>query len=212
MITQHHMLSRFLLAQPGQYDRSHHRRIKQLLPDSSRFKPAAVMIPLVARNDGYHVILTRRARQLKHHPGQVAFPGGRFEIEDGELMTTAIRETQEEIGILCDRKDILGQLPALPTLSGYMVTPFLSTITADYQPVLDHNEVDSIFEVPITFLLDPRNMRTQHFMFRGRSHTIYAIPYKEYAIWGATAQIVKALSHQIWVDIPKSVQNTDSNC
>ncbi|MEL6115375.1 CoA pyrophosphatase [Photobacterium sp. SP02] len=200
MIVQHHMLSRFLLAQPGQYDRSHQRRIKQLLPNSSRFKPAAVMIPLVARPDGYHVILTRRANHLKHHPGQVAFPGGRFESEDGELINTAIRETQEEIGILCDKKDILGTLPALPTLSGYMVTPFLATVTASYRPVLDPNEVDSIFEVPVTFLLNPRNMRTQRFTFKGKEHTIYAIPYQEYSIWGATAQIVKALSHQIWVD------------
>ncbi|MDO6706627.1 CoA pyrophosphatase [Photobacterium sp. 1_MG-2023] len=200
MLAQHHLLSRFLLAQPGQYDRSHHRRIKQLLPDRSRFKPAAVMIPLVARHDGYHVILTQRARHLKHHPGQVAFPGGRYETQDGELMYTAIRETQEETGILCEKKDVLGQLPTLPTLSGYLVTPFLATVTPTYRPVIDPNEVDSLFEVPLAFLLDPRNMRTQQFIFRGKFHTIYAIPYRDYSIWGATAQIVKALSHQIWIE------------
>ena len=198
MNNQQQILSRFLLAPTTDYDISHNVRARQYVSKSDTFKQAAVLIPLVPRNDSFNIILTRRAKHLKHHPGQIAFPGGRHEAYDVDLIATAIRETKEETGILCNRTHILGQLPSLPTISGYMVTPFLSTIAPDYRPQLDPNEVDELFEVPIHYLLNPVNMHTQQFRINGKLHTIYSIPFSNYSIWGTTAQMIKLLSKQLW--------------
>ncbi|MGF1682313.1 CoA pyrophosphatase [Photobacterium minamisatsumaniensis] len=198
MSDQQQFITRFLLAPQANYDRSHTTRIRQHIEPASTLKQAAVLIPLVPRNDTFNVVFTRRAQHLKHHPGQVAFPGGRFESEDIDLIETALRETREETGILCNRDSIIGQLPQLPTISGYIVTPYLSTISPNYRPVLDPNEVDELFEVPLDYLLNPVNMRTQRFTLSGANHNIYSIPFSKYSIWGATAQMLKVLSKQLW--------------
>lgn len=200
MREQQQMLSRFLLAPTLQYDQSHHDRIRMHWADSHPFKQAAVLIPLIRRRHGFHVLLTRRAEHLKHHPGQIAFPGGRYETSDTDLIATALRETFEETRIVCHRQDVLGHLPALSTVSGYMVTPFIATISAQYQAIPDPNEVDHIFEVPLNYLLNPQNIRRHHFLLKGRYHHVYNIPYEHYSIWGATAQMIKLLSDQIWHD------------
>lgn len=195
---QQQLLARFLLAPLSSYDQSHSARVLRHVAASKPLKQAAVLIPLVPRDNTFNVVFTRRARHLKHHPGQVAFPGGRYEPQDVDLIATAIRETKEETGILCSRNHILGQLPSLPTISGYMVTPFLSTIPEDYRPALDPNEVDDLFEVPIEYLLNPVNMHTEKITINGMKHNIYAIPYSDYSIWGATAQMIRLLSNQLW--------------
>lgn len=195
---QQQLLARFLLAPLASYDQSHTARIRQRVAASKPLKQAAVLIPLVPRDNSFNVVFTRRARHLKHHPGQIAFPGGRYEPQDVDLIETAIRETKEETGILCNRSRILGQLPSLPTISGYLVTPYLSTIPENYRPALDPNEVDDLFEVPIRYLLNPVNMRTERVIINGIKHHIYAIPYNNYSIWGATAQMIKLLSKQLW--------------
>ncbi len=120
---QQQILTRFLMAPSQQYDASHKRRIDHHFSDDIHFKPAAVLIPLVPREQGFNVVLTRRAEHLKHHPGQIAFPGGRFETSDNDLITTALRETYEETGIVCQRNNVIGQLTPLATTSGYIVTP-----------------------------------------------------------------------------------------
>lgn len=194
------ILTRFLMAPSQQYDASHKRRINRHFNDDTSFKPAAVLIPLVPRKHGFNVVLTRRAEHLKHHPGQIAFPGGRFETQDHDLITTALRETFEETGIICQRNNVIGQLTPLATTSGYIVTPFISTISNDYCPKPDPGEVDAIFEVPLNYLLNPNNIRSHQFHLRGESHRVYAIPYHNYSIWGATAQMIKLLSNQIWED------------
>ena len=195
---QQQLLARFLLAPLANYDQSHTARIRQRVASSKSLKRAAVLIPLVPRGDTFNVVFTRRARHLKHHPGQIAFPGGRYEPQDVDLIETAIRETKEETGILCNRNHILGQLPSLPTISGFLVTPYLSTVPENYRPALDPNEVDDLFEVPIQYLLNPANMRTERVTIDGVNHNIYAIPYSNYSIWGATAQMIKLLSNQLW--------------
>lgn len=198
MNEQQHLLTRFLLAPQANYDPSHSARIRQYLARRQALKQAAVLIPLVPRGNSFHVVLTRRANHLKHHPGQISFPGGRYEPQDVDLIETALRETAEETGILCSREHILGQLPVLPTISGYLVTPYLSVISPDYRPNLDPNEVDALFEVPIRHLLNPMNMHTERVQINGSIHNIYAIPYQKYSIWGATAQMIKLLSSQLW--------------
>ena len=197
---QQQILTRFLMAPSQQYDASHKRRIDHYFTDDTHFKPAAVLIPLVPRDKGFNVVLTRRAEHLKHHPGQIAFPGGRFETQDHDLITTALRETYEETGIVCQRNHVIGQLTPLVTTSGYIVTPFISTISNDYTAKPDPGEVDAIFEVPLNYLLDPGNIKSHQFHFRGEFHRVYAIPYHNYSIWGATAQMIKLLSNQIWED------------
>lgn len=198
MNDQQHLLTRFLLAPQANYDPSHSARIRQVLARRQALKQAAVLIPLVPRGNNFHVVFTRRANHLKHHPGQVAFPGGRYEPQDVDLIETALRETVEETGILCSREHILGQLPVLPTISGYLVTPYVSVISPDYRPDLDPNEVDALFEVPAHHLLNPMNMHTERVQLNGSIHNIYAIPYRQYSIWGATAQMIKLLSSQLW--------------
>ncbi|GHA37718.1 CoA pyrophosphatase [Photobacterium aphoticum] len=198
MNTQAHLLTRFLLAPQASYDASHTNRIQQSLNLRDPLKQAAVLIPLVPRQNHYHVVFTRRAQHLKHHPGQVSFPGGKYESHDRDLIATALRETHEETGIVCSRENIIGQLPALPTVSGYLVTPFLSIISPDYTPTLDANEVDELFEVPLDYLLNPVNMRAQEVTIRGKKHHIYSVPFHQYSIWGATAQMIKVLSKQLW--------------
>ncbi len=198
-MNENHLLNKLVLTPLIQdYNASHRARISQHLPSNYQFKQAAVLIPLVKRPQGWQVILTQRAHHLKHHPGQIAFPGGRFEPEDGDLMTTALRETKEETGIGCTKGQILGRLPALETVSGYRVTPFFSTVMENYQVKIDPNEVAEIFEVPIKFLLNPVNIKSQKSLIKGEYHTIYAIPFSHYSIWGATAQMIKLLSDQIW--------------
>ncbi|ELR67533.1 Putative nudix hydrolase YeaB [Photobacterium marinum] len=200
MNTQQQLLARFLLAPQKSNDSGLAARVRLSAAGSTsrKLKQAAVLIPLVPRNNSYNVVLTRRADHLKHHPGQIAFPGGRYESEDVDLIDTAIRETKEETGILCNRESILGHLPSLSTISGYIVTPYVSTISANYTPTLDKNEVDELFEVPIEYLLNPMNIRSSQFVINGSEVNIYSISFHNHAIWGATAQMVKLLSKQLW--------------
>ncbi|MGF1788488.1 CoA pyrophosphatase [Photobacterium swingsii] len=208
-MNQQQLLSRFILAPTADYDESHQLRVRQHIAahslttqqHRSPFKPAAVLISLVPRNNTYNVVLTQRAHHLKHHPGQVAFPGGKKEHSDVDLIDTALRETYEETGIICNRDNILGQLPPLPTISGYVVTPYLSTISPHYSPTLDRNEVDSLFEVPLEYLINPLNIKSHKFPVNGRLHDIYSISFSKYSIWGATAQMIKILSMQLWHEI-----------
>ncbi|PSU35136.1 CoA pyrophosphatase [Photobacterium lutimaris] len=200
MNIQQQIITRFLLAPQANYDQSHTLRVRQYNQENRPLKPAAVLIPLVPRHGSFSMIFTRRAEHLKHHPGQVSFPGGRYEPQDIDLIDTALRETQEETGILCNRDSIIGQLPSLPTISGYIVTPYLSVIAPDYRPHLDPNEVDELFEAPIEHVLNPMNIRIQKVTLRGKNHNIYSIPFSKYSIWGATAQMLKLLSDQLWYE------------
>ncbi|WP_413110401.1 NUDIX hydrolase [Thaumasiovibrio sp. DFM-14] len=190
---------RFLLTLTGRYDDGVIDSISKRVPENTTFKKAAVLIGLVKRSDGYHILLTQRAFHLKHHPGQVAFPGGRFEIHsDDDLIDTALRETKEETGIECVRKNILGKLPSLPTVSGYIIHPYVALINPDYQAKIDSNEVASLFEVSANHLLNPKNIDKHAFLINNYPHIVYSVRHPEYAIWGATAQIIKLLSIQVW--------------
>lgn len=164
---------------------------------NDQLRPAAVLIGLVERGNRLHVILTKRAAHLKHHPGQVSFPGGKYEDSDINLAHTAIRETFEEIGIPTDKIELVGTLPALPTISRFAVTPFIARVNQDYQAKIDHNEVAEVFEVPASFLFQPKNLFHHHFQLRTSRHKIFALPYQHHFIWGVTAQIIDALQRQL---------------
>lgn len=156
-------------------------------------KPAAVLIPMVERNNELFVIFTQRALHLRHHPGQISFPGGRFEPSDGHLSHTALRETEEEIGIKNCQVEILGQMGHYRTISDYKVTPFVGFVEPDYQLDIDKNEVKDVFEVPWRFLLQRISHQTFSFLRRNKDINVHFMPYKDKLIWGTTASILDDL-------------------
>jgi 8-oxo-dGTP pyrophosphatase MutT (NUDIX family) len=170
----------------------------------SPLKSAAVLIALVNNSNSaeintndLHVLLTKRASHLKHHPSQISFPGGKVEPTDKNLIHTALREAQEEIGLSPDAVSIVGQLPNYEIISGYQVTPIVAIIEAPQFYQKDANEVDEIFQVPLQHFLQPQNHRTITSYHNGRYHNVNFFPYKHYNIWGATAAMLKDLVEHI---------------
>jgi len=155
--------------------------------------PAAVLVPLVAHAGALTVLLTRRTDHLHHHPGQISFPGGRVESHDLSAVMTALRETEEEIGLEPDRVELLGELPDYFTGTGFRVTPVVGLVHPPFELKLDAFEVAEAFEVPFSFLLDPANHQRHRREYEGRMREYYAMPYGEYFIWGATAGILVSL-------------------
>ena len=154
--------------------------------------PAAVLIGIRAQTQT--VILTKRAARLKHHPGQIAFPGGKQDATDATLVDAALREAHEEIGLPADLVDVLGELPPHQTVTGYQVTPVLAMITGHYDIVAEAGEVSEVFEVPLAHVLDTAMYRTEGRRWQGRKRLYYAVPHGPYYIWGATARILRGLA------------------
>jgi len=150
-------------------------------------RPAAVLVPLVKRSNGLHVILTRRTDHLSDHAGQISFPGGRQEEFDVTIEETALRETEEEIGLNRGHIELIGRIDDYYTVTGYQVTPVIGLVTPPFDLVPDDHEVAEVFEVPLEFILNPGNQKLQTVTFEGTRRRYFAIPYREYYIWGATA-------------------------
>jgi 8-oxo-dGTP pyrophosphatase MutT (NUDIX family) len=167
-------------------------------PDSTEpFKPAAVLIPLVLRDDRLSVLLTHRAAHLQDHAGQISFPGGRIEPSDRGPVQAALREASEETGLAIERIELLGTLPTYLTVTHFEVTPVVGIIAAPIALRLDASEVEDAFEVPLSFLMDPRNHQRRVATTRGEHRFVYTIPYcdglRERMIWGVTAAILRNL-------------------
>lgn len=150
-------------------------------------RPAAVLVPVVRRESGLTVLLTRRTAHLNDHAGQISFPGGRAEAADACAAATALRETMEEIGLAAGRVEVLGELPQYVTVTGYRVTPVVGLVTPPLELQPDDFEVAEVFEVPLAFLLDPANHQSNCVRYEGGERRYYAMPYRQYYIWGATA-------------------------
>ncbi len=155
--------------------------------------PASVLIPLVPRDEGLSVILTKRTSQMKDHAGQIAFPGGRRDPGDRDDIETALRETEEEIAIPRDRVRVLGRLASYVTRTGYRVTPIVGALQPPIQPRPEPFEVEEIFEVPLAFLLDRANHQRHSRKVSGVARSFYAMPFGDYYIWGATAGMIVSL-------------------
>lgn len=153
-------------------------------------KPAAVLIPVFEREEGLTVLLTERSAELKHHAGQIAFPGGRMEPDDDDIAYTALRETHEEVGIAPAHVSIAGYLEPMPTVTGYAVTPVVGFVAASASLQIDRTEVSATFEVPLDFLLDEGNQRRGVRHYRGRELPLIEFHYSGYRIWGATAHML----------------------
>ena len=158
-----------------------------------KIRPAAVLVPLVRRENGLTVLLTRRTAHLNEHAGQISFPGGRSEPGDAYAAETALREAAEEIGLAAERVEVLGELHEYVTVTGYGVTPVVGLVTPPLELRLDEFEVAEVFEVPLEFLLDPANHQRNSVLHEGRERRYYAVPYGQYYIWGATAGMLMNL-------------------
>lgn len=191
------LLNRFILSLQSNYEPLSLLRAKQITLNSTNLRKAAVLVPLVERADGLNVILTQRAFHLRHHPGQISFPGGSYESADRNLKATALRETYEEIGIVDTDISIFGSLPSLPTVSGFEIYPYLAFVSKEYSYKIDTDEVSSIFEVPINHFFHSKYFLPLTIHSNNHIHITYGTCYKEYLIWGATAQILNFIKSQV---------------
>ena len=156
---------------------------------------AAILLPLVMQPNGLNVLLTQRTEHLHDHAGQISFPGGRKDHADESIITTALRESEEEIGLSSDHIDVIGTMPEYLTVSGYRVTPVVALVEPPraYRP--DPFEVADVFEVPLPFLMNPANHEIRVWHSDEGSRRFYAIPYADRFIWGATAGMLRNLYH-----------------
>ena len=159
--------------------------------------PAAVLFPIVRRPDRATVLFTQRTAHLRDHAGQISFPGGRVEAEDLSPTHTALRETEEEIGLSRERIEIIGFLPEYRTGTGFRVTPVVAVVAPPFDLKPDPFEVAEVFEVPLAFLLDPTNHQQHEMHYRGALRQYYAMPYGDYFIWGATAGMIRSLTERL---------------
>jgi 8-oxo-dGTP pyrophosphatase MutT (NUDIX family) len=168
-----------------------------LLPDGRPLRPAGVLVAARLTAAGPSLILTKRASGLKHHPGQIAFPGGKVDPGDDGPVGAALRETCEEIALRPSSVTVLGSLPPHETVTGFLVTPVLALVTGAYSAVPEPGEVDEAFDVPLEFLMNAANYRIEGRVWRGTMRRYYAIPWGPYYIWGATARMLRALADRM---------------
>ena len=156
--------------------------------------PAAVLVPLVNRPAGLTVLLTERSRDLPDHPGQISFPGGRIDPGDESAVAAALREAREEVGLPSTAVTILGELSGYETVTGYSVRPIVGWVEPPVEFVPDPREVAKVFEVPLSFVLDPANHLRESRRHDGVLRSYYVLPYPGHRIWGATAEILVELA------------------
>lgn len=181
-----------LIPKRGDYDLNPQNRPAEKMD----LKPAAVLLPLVLRQEP-HVLLTQRTHHLTRHAGQVAFPGGRADANDISLVETALRETQEETGIDPAFVTVAGFLDAYETGTGYAILPVVGILSDGFALSPHAVEVAEIFEVPLAFLLDPTNRQQQSRAFQGRMRSFYSFTYEGHYIWGATAAMLLNFAERI---------------
>ena len=165
-------------------------RVRAEGASGATLRSASVLIPVIERDQGLTVLFTRRTEHLLVHAGQISFPGGGAEPGDTSPIATALRETEEEIGLHRRHVEILGSLAEHPTVTGYRITPIVGLVHPPFELRLDEFEVAGIFEVPLAFLLDPANHRRDSMIREGRRREFDAVPYGEHYIWGATAAML----------------------
>ena len=167
------------------------------LPPGRVLRPAAVLVAVWLRPGGARLILTKRASHLKHHPGQIAFAGGKVDGGDAGPEGAALREAQEEIGLPQAQVEILGRLPPHESVTGFAITPVLALVHGDFCVVPEPGEVEEVFSLPLGHVLNPAHFAIERRLWRGEWRRFYTVPYGPYYIWGATARILRGLAERV---------------
>jgi len=185
------------LERPGQQSSDFDLNPETVLPEGRKLRAAGVLVASELCAPRPVLFLAERASGLKHHPGQIAFPGGKQDDTDVDVVGAALREAEEEIGLGRDLPRILGQLPAHETVTGFSVTPVLAVIEKPFEPIPELGEVEEVFEVPLSHVLNAENYLIESRLWRGARRYYFTVPYGPYYIWGATARMLRALAARI---------------
>jgi 8-oxo-dGTP pyrophosphatase MutT (NUDIX family) len=162
-----------------------------------RFRPAAILLPIVERPEP-HALFTRRTDDLPSHAGQICFPGGRYHTDDETLIRTALREVEEEIGLSSDEVEVVGFLDSYETLNtGFTILPVVGYLRPDFRLAINPREVAEAFEAPLAYILDPKNHALKSVERDGVLREFFAIEYESHVIWGATAAMIVNLSERL---------------
>lgn len=165
-----------------------------VLPPGRKLRPAGVLVPILCRGSQARLYLTKRSSALKHHPGQIAFPGGKQDEGDADITATALREASEEIGLDPANVEVLGQMPPHETVTGFTVTPVVARVLAPFTPRAEAGEVEEVFSVPLDHVMTPANYLIQSRRWRGSRRHYFTVPFGPYYIWGATARILRSMA------------------
>jgi 8-oxo-dGTP pyrophosphatase MutT (NUDIX family) len=165
-----------------------------VLPADRTLRAAGVLVGVMDGPDGPSVLLTKRSSKLKHHPGQIAFPGGKVEPSDMGPVQAALREAHEEVGLPPENVHVIGTMPIHETVTRFTVTPVLALIETDFTPIPEIGEVEEVFTVPLSHVTNPDRFSVEGRHWRGTRRHYFTVPYGPYYIWGATARILRGLA------------------
>ncbi len=185
---------RAALARPGDDSSDFDLNPDVVLPPARRLRPAGVLMGITTFGGDPHVILTKRSSALKHHPGQIAFPGGKQDDSDADVIAAALREAHEEVGLPEGHAHVIGALPSHETVTSFIVTPVIALIDQPFDTVPEPGEVEEVFFTPLSHLLDPQNYIVESRRWRGTRRHYFTVPYGPYYIWGATARILRGFA------------------